>query len=57
MLWLASAEYADGTTVDRYFPYNERNYLQENLKQFELESWLIACHEDCVWYSVCVVDE
>jgi len=56
MYWEAVAEYADGTCVNKLFPYNEANYSAENERQFEIESWLISKHEDCVWYSVNVID-
>lgn len=56
--WEAVAEYADGTTVRKLIPYNEcGNHLLENERQFEIESWLIATHEDCIWLSVNCIEE
>ena len=57
-MWEARAEYADGTTVERTFPYNEDgNYSRENERQYELECWLIGYHEDCIWYSVNYIED
>ncbi len=41
---VARAEYADGTTVKRYF--------DDSACEYELECWLVERHENCVWYSV-----
>lgn len=58
MVWEAVAEYADGTTVRELFPYHEcGNASRENERQYEIESWLIATHEDCIWYSVGCIEE
>ena len=55
-VWEASAEYADGTSVSRTFPYFEDgNAREENERQYDLECWLLSHHPDCTWYSVCVV--
>lgn len=52
-MWVASARYADGTEIEKRFVYNENgNYLAEGERQYQLESWLVSAHEDCVWYSV-----
>ena len=52
-MWIAVAEYADGTRIEKNFPYNEGgNYNKECEKQYELEAWLIGLHDDCVFYSV-----
>ena len=57
-MWEAKAEYADGTTVVRYFPYQENgNYYVELATQYELECWLLNYHPDCTWYSVDYVEE
>lgn len=49
-MWEARAEYADGTTVERYFEYDE--YRNENEQQYDIECWLIERHPNCTWYSV-----
>ena len=49
-MWEARAEYADGTTVERLFEYNDRR--SDNDQQYELECWLIERHPGCTWYSV-----
>lgn len=54
-MWEAKAEYADGTTVERYFSANEN--ISENEDQYNLECWLLGWHKDCVWYSVNWVNE
>lgn len=54
-MWEARAEYADGTTVRRYFSANES--ISENEGQYNLECWLLGRHKDCVWYSVNWIDE
>lgn len=56
-MWLAEAEYADGTSISRYFPYNENgNYNLECERQYQLECWLIERNPECVWYSVKYID-
>lgn len=57
-MWEAVAEYADGTTVRKYFTYNENgNWLAENERQHELEEWLLNYHDDCTFYSVEFVED
>ena len=57
-MWIASAEYADGTRVEQQCPYMENgNYYRENERQQELEEWLIGYHDNCTWYSVAYVDD
>ena len=52
-MWEACAEYADGTSIRKTFPYNENgNYSRENERQYELECWLIERHPGCTWYNV-----
>lgn len=56
--WEAFAEYADGTVIRKLFPYYENgNYILENRRQYELEEWLISRHDDCMFYSVCVIED
>jgi len=58
MFWEARAEYADGTTIEKLFPYRERGiYSLECERQYELEWWLLSRHDDCTWYSVTVINE
>ena len=49
-MWEANAEYADGTTVQRFFACNEN--VGEKEQQYNIERWLIERHPDCIWYSV-----
>lgn len=49
-MWEARAEYADGTTIERYFEPNEN--IGEYEDQYKLECWLVERHPDCTWYSV-----
>ena len=52
-MWLARAEYEDGTEIEQYFPYLEDDdYERECKRQQELEEWLIGQHEGCVWFTV-----
>lgn len=52
-MWVARAEYEDGTEIEKCFPYYEDgNWLAENKRQQQLEEWLVTRHEGCVWYSV-----
>lgn len=52
-MWIARAEYADGTSVEKRFPYHEHGvYERECERQYELECWLIERHDGCTWYSV-----
>lgn len=54
--WEAIADCADGTRIEKRFPYNEGgNYLAENERQYELECWLIEeaeKHGGCTFYTV-----
>lgn len=56
MKWRAVAEYADGTYIEKFFPYEGNgSWKDDNDRQFELEAWLIeGAHTDSVpvWYSV-----
>lgn len=53
LIWYACAEYADGTRIEKYFPYYEDgDYEKEEERQYELEAWLLGKHEGCIWYSV-----
>ena len=57
-MWVARADYADGTSIEKTFAYNEQgNYHLECERQYELEAWLIERHEGCIWYSVDYVDD
>lgn len=57
-MWNAVAEYADGTRIEKSFPYNEAgNYGAECERQYELESWLIGQHENCTYYSVSYIED
>lgn len=48
--WEAKADYRDGTTVEILFDYNEQ--VEDDVQQYEIESWLIERHPGCFWYSV-----
>jgi hypothetical protein len=53
--WEARAIYADGTEIEKEFrPYENENY---NERQYDLEWWLLNYHDDCIWYSVNLVNE
>lgn len=57
-MWNAVAEYADGTRIEKDFPYNEGgNYNAECERQYELEAWLIEQHEGCTFYSVSYTED
>lgn len=49
-MWEARAEYADGTTVERFFEDDENKPDAD--QQYEIECWLLERHPDCTWYSV-----
>lgn len=55
-MWVAAADYEDGTSIEQEFPYNEGgNYLRENERQYELECWLfeqMEKHGAVLWYGV-----
>ena len=53
--WKAKARYADGSTVERYFDYNDKK--SESEQQYSIECWLIERHPECVWYSVDIVED
>ena len=52
-MWVAIAEYVDGTRIEKRFPYLEDgNWLMESERQYQLEEWLLTQKENCTWYSV-----
>ena len=53
-MWVAKAEYADGTTVSRLFDDNGTNDMDQ---QYEIETWLINRHADCTWCSVVWIND
>ena len=54
--WNARATYADGTEIDKDFPYKAGgNYQKEEEEQHRYEELLLEAHEDCTWYSVAYV--
>ena len=59
-MWNAVGEYADGTRIEKNFPYYERgNYNLECEKQYQLECWLIEegeKHGGCTFFSVAYID-
>lgn len=57
-MWIARAEYKDGTEIEKTFPYYEDDDWEKECKrQQQLEEWLINQHEGCVWYSVSCIEE
>lgn len=57
-MWIAVAEYADGTRVEKSFSYDENGiYQAECERQYEIESWLISKHPDCIFYSVSYTED
>lgn len=57
-MWQAVAEYEDGTSIEKFFPYNENgNFQMEIERQYELEQWLVTRHDGCTYYSVSYVEE
>lgn len=58
IMWCAIGEYADGTRIEKKFPYWENgNYAAEIERQYSLENWIINAHENCTFYSVDYVEE
>lgn len=55
--WIAYAEYADGSSFERTFPYNEENSFSEQERQYELEEYLVNRYPECIYYSVAVVED
>lgn len=56
--WNARATYADGTEIDKDFPYTaDGNYSKECEEQYRIEAWLLEEHEGCTWYSVDYVND
>ncbi len=54
-MWEARAEYEDGTSIERYFEYDEST--NDSDQQHEIEEWLIERKPGCTWYSVNYVAE
>lgn len=57
MKWIAVAEYADGTSIEKSFPFHGGSIREENQEQYDIECWLIHRHAGCTYYSVVAVDE
>lgn len=52
-MWIARAEYADGTEIEKDFPYFEDgDWERECKRQQQLEEWLINQKDGCIWFSV-----
>ena len=54
-MWIARARYADGSEIEKEFPYTANgNYGKEYEEQYEIECWLLERETDspCIWYSV-----
>ena len=49
-MWIARAEYADGSSVEKMFDPNP--YRTDADDQYEIECWLLEYRERCTWYSV-----
>lgn len=49
-MWEARAEYADGTSIERLFDYDDCRSDAE--QQYDIECWLIERKPGCTWYSV-----
>ncbi len=59
-MWIARAKYADGSEIEKSFPYTANgNYGKECKEQYEIECWLLERESKtpCVWYSVDYVDD
>lgn len=59
--WIAYGEFADGTSVERAFPYTGYNtYTGECEAAQDLEAWIIEVvgekHGGCTFYSVSYTD-
>lgn len=50
LMWEAVAEYADGSSVRRLFPYSDCQ--DEGDQQYAIECWLIDYRADLTWMSV-----
>ena len=54
-MWIARAKYADGSEIEKRFPYTaDGNYARECEEQYEIECWPLEREtgSPCVWYSV-----
>ena len=54
-MWIARAKYADGSEIEKRFPYTaDGNYARECEEQYEIECLLLEREtgSPCVWYSV-----
>ena len=54
-MWIARAKYADGSEIEKRFPYTaDGNYARECEEQYEIKCWLLGRETDspCIWYSV-----
>lgn len=50
----ARAEYADGTTYERYFTYDQER--SESEQEFEIEEFLVGRKDKCTWWSVDILE-
>lgn len=57
-MWLATAEYEDGTYIEKMFPYTANgNSALEAEEQYRIEEWLINHIPGIVYYSVDYVED
>lgn len=54
--WEAYGEYADGSVIEKRFPYTSKNYREEQEDEFAIESWLIERDVECLYYSVACIE-
>lgn len=51
--WVARATLADGTEIEKKFPYTaNRIYVVENSEQYRIECWIFEEHDNVIWASV-----
>ncbi len=54
--WEAYGEYADGSVIQKDFPYTAKNYREECEEEFEIECWLVDRDVECLYYSVAFIE-
>lgn len=57
--WNLKAKYADGTEIDKDYPYNANTYEEELKERYDIEAELLADNYhsfgECIWYDVVAI--
>lgn len=54
--WVAYGEYADGSVIEKTFPFTSKNFSEEQEDQYAIECWLVERDVECLYYSVACIE-